>query len=348
MAQTPDMNDNQSNGTHPPGETSDLVLAADVLPAGLPIIPMRPRPVFPGLLIPMAVNERHQLQAVKMAMESPSRTLGLVLVRDIDAADGAGNLHAVGVAGKIVKMMHSDDDSAQFLINTVERFTIEQLAEPSDVLFAQVRYSYATELSVNPELKAYSMAVLSTLKELIQINPLYSEEIKLLFGRSSLDDPGRLADFAANLTSADGQELQQVLECTDVRKRIDLVLVLLKKELEVSRLQTKISRQIEEKISSQQREFFLREQLKAIKKELGLEKEGKTSEIEKFEARLKELKLNPEAERTVTEEIEKLRLLEPIFPRVPRYPQLSGLADHPALGQVQQRLLPSGQGPAHP
>ncbi len=302
------------NGKPVEEEAGGLILATEVLPAGLPIVPLRPRPAFPNMLIPLAVNEPGQVQAVKRAAESPSRALGLVLVKEPDAPDGPGNLHGVGVVGKIVKVLHTDEESTHVLINTLERFTVEEVSEAGGGLFARVRYQYSTELSVNPELKAYSMAVLATLKELIQINPLYSEELKLFLSRSSLDDPGRLADFAAHLTSADGQELQQVLESFDVRRRIDMVLVLLKKELEVSRLQTKITKQIEEKISAQQREFFLREQLKAIKKELGLEKEGKAAEIEKFEERLKGLKLNDEAERAVTEEIEKLRLLEPASP----------------------------------
>ncbi|GAW65222.1 lon protease [Geoanaerobacter pelophilus] len=292
-------------------ESSGLVLASEVLPAGLPIIPLRPRPAFPNMLIPMAVNNPQQIEAVKRTMETPARAIGLVLVKDPEKPDTPDNLHTVGVAGKIVKMMHADEDSVQFLINTLDRFSIRELNDNSGALFANVSYQYGTELSVNPELKAYSMAVISTLKELVQINPLYSEEIKLFLGRSSLDDPGRLSDFAASLTSADGQELQQVLETFDVRKRIDMVLNLLKKELEVSRLQTKITKQIEEKISQQQREFFLREQLKAIKKELGLEKEGKTAEVEKFEERLKQLKLNPEAQRAVADELEKFKLLEP-------------------------------------
>jgi len=306
--------DAEFNGKPVKEESGGLVLTTDVLPAGLPIIPIRPRPAFPNTFIPMLVNDRHHVQAVKRAMESPSRTVGLVLVKEPDEPDSPNNLHRVGVAGKIVRLNHADDDSAQFLVNTLERFTFEDLTETGEGYFARVRYHYGAELSVNTELKAYSMAVLATLKELIQINPLYSEEIKLFLNRSSLDDPGRLADFAAGLTSADGQELQQVLESFDVRRRIDLVLVLLKKELEVTRLHTKITKKIEEKISSQQREFFLREQLKAIKKELGLEKDAKTTEIEKFEERLKGLKLNDEAQRTVTEEIEKLRLLDTSSP----------------------------------
>ncbi len=97
------------------------------------------------------------------------------------------------------------------------------------------------------------MAIISALKELVQINPLYSEEIKMFLNRQSMNDPARLSDFAANLTSSDGQQLQEILETLDVRKRIDKVLVLLKKELEVSRLQTRISKQIEEKVCAHQR-----------------------------------------------------------------------------------------------
>ncbi|OGR33483.1 MAG: endopeptidase La [Desulfuromonadales bacterium GWC2_61_20] len=301
----------ENNDVTPELPSEGLVVAAELLPNGLPLIPLRPRPAFPGIFIPMAINGADKVATVKRALDNPSQALGLVLVRDPDGRDEPANLHRVGVACKILKVIHSDDDSIHLLLNSLERFIIEEIAETDGGLFARVRYHFTAEPLVNPELKAYSMAILATLKELVQINPLYSEEIKMFLNRSSMDDPGRLADFAANLTSADGQELQGILETFDVRTRIDRVLVLLKKELEVSRLQTRITKHIEEKVSSQQREFFLREQLKAIKKELGLEKEGKTSEIEKFEERLKGLKLNPEAQKAVDDEMEKLRLLEP-------------------------------------
>lgn len=292
----------------------ELVVAAEILPAALPLLPLRPRPVFPGVLLPMSVSGRQRVAAVRRAAETPSQTLGMVLVRDIDGEDGPENLHRIGVVGKILKIAQMDDENANFLINCLERFSIQKVMGTDQGLYAEVRYHYAPELSVNPELKAYSMAIISALKELVQINPLYSEEIKLFLNRSSMDDPGRLSDFAATLTSAEGDELQQILETLEVRKRIDRVLVLLKKELEVSRLQTKISKQIEEKISAHQREFFLKEQLKAIKKELGLEKEGKTAEIERFEERLKALKLNDEAKRAVEEELDKFRMIEPNSP----------------------------------
>ncbi len=291
-----------------------LVLARDMLPSQLPIIPLRPRPAFPGVIIPLTVNGKARVNTIKQAMESDTQAIGLVMVQELDEKDSPSNLQRVGVAAKILKLIHTDDDSAHVLVNSLERFSIDDVREVNSIIYADVTYFLSTVYTDNPELKAYSMAIISTLKELVQINPLYSEEIKLFLGRTSMDDPARLTDFAANLTNADGFELQEILETFDIHRRIDKVLVLLKKELEVSRLQSKISQQIEEKISAQQRDFFLREQFKAIKKELGLEKDGKVSEIEKYQKRLKKLTLNDEAQKAVDEEIEKLQLIEPSSP----------------------------------
>ncbi|MFK5926783.1 MAG: endopeptidase La [Desulfuromusa sp.] len=291
-----------------------LVLARDMLPSRLPIIPLRPRPAFPGVIIPLTVNGKARVNTIKKAMETDSQAIGLVMVQELDDPDSTTNLQRVGVAAKILKLIHAEDDSAHVLVNSLERFSIDEVLEINDIIYTDVTYFLSTVYTDNPELRAYSMAIISTLKELVQINPLYSEEIKLFLGRTSMDDPARLTDFAANLTNADGFELQEVLETFDIHRRIDKVLVLLKKELEVSRLQNKISQQIEEKISAQQRDFFLREQFKAIKKELGLEKEGKVSEIEKYQKRLKKLTLNEEAQKAVDEEIEKLQLIEPSSP----------------------------------
>src|SRR5262249_42965971 len=202
----------------------------------------------------------------------------------------------------------------QLLLNCVERFSIKEIRKVETGLVARVEYHYATEFTVSPELKAYAMAIISTLKELSQMSPIHMEAIKIYLQRSSMDDPGKVADFAANLTSASAAELQDVLETFSVRERIDKVLVLLRKELEMTRLQQKITKQIEERITKQQREFFLREQLKEIKQELGLEKEGKTAEIETFIKRIKELKLSPDIEKVIAEEMDKFQILEPMSP----------------------------------
>ena len=295
-------------------EDSGLVLAAKLLPARIPILGVRPRPFFPGLPVPLEVTGEVPLASLKRAAESSDQTVGLVLLKNSEGEEKPENLHKVGVAAKIVKAVQVEPEVTHVLVNCLERFTVREMDLGEMGLFAQVDYHYAAELSVNLELKAYSMAIVSSLKELVKLDPLQSEAIKLFLSRSSLEDPGKLADFAAHLTTAEGRELQKILETFDVRRRIDRVLTLLRREVDLSRLQKKITTQIEEKISTQQREFFLREQLKAIKRELGLEKEGKTAEIEKFEERLRSLKLTGEVRTSIEEELDKLKILETTSP----------------------------------
>ena len=297
----------------PEAGEAPLVLASELLPNRLPILPIRPRPLFPGLPIPLEVGP-DQVPGVQHAFEYSSKTLGIVLVRDPNGSDTPENLYRVGVAAKILRAFQGEGETTNILINCVERFTIEEISKTDTGMFANVKYQPPEELPVTEELKAYSMAVVTTLKDLVKLNPLQSEAIKMFLSRSTFDDPGKLADFSANLTTASGAELQEVLETFDVRARIDRVLVLLKREVEISKLHVEINKQIQEKVSGQQREFFLKEQLKAIKKELGLEKEGKTAEIEKFQGRLKDLTLNAEAKQAVEDEMDKLQLLEPHSP----------------------------------
>lgn len=303
----------ESEKTVPETAAAPLILAADILPDNIPILSIRPRPLFPGLPVPLEVG-LEQVPSIQHAMEFSSKTVGIVLVRDPGGEESLDNLYRVGVAAKILRVFHGDGEATSVLINCVERFTIQDISKADFGWIASVRYHTEPDLPITEELKAYAMAVMTTLKELVKFNPLQSEAIKMFLSRSTFDDPGRLADFAANLTTASGAELQDVLETFDVRKRIDKVLILLKREVEISKLHVEINKQIQEKISGQQREFFLKEQLKAIKKELGLEKEGKTAEVERFQERLKELTLNEEAQRAVNDELDKFQLLEPHSP----------------------------------
>jgi ATP-dependent Lon protease len=313
MADKINNEDVESGNTNSEEQTAPLILASELLPNQLPILPIRPRPVFPGFPMPLEVGP-DQKSSINHALEYTSKTLGIVLVRDLNGSDTPENLHRVGVAAKILRTFQGENESSGILINCVERFRIEEIKKAEFGMIARVKYQESAEFLVDDELKAYAMAIIKTLKELVRLNPLQSEAIRLFLSRSTFDDPGRLADFAANLTTANGSELQEILETFDIHKRIDRVLVLLKREVEISKLQEEINKQIQEKISGQQRDFFLREQLKAIKKELGLEKEGKTTEIEKFQERLKERKLSEEANRVLEDELDKFQMLEPHSP----------------------------------
>ncbi|NJK96586.1 MAG: AAA family ATPase, partial [Bacteroidales bacterium] len=173
-----------------------------------------------------------------------------------------------------------------------------------------MKYHYEDHNMANDEQKAYAMAIMSSVKELLKLNPVMQEPLKMLLAQMSYDKSVALMDIIASVLSADPVKMQDLLESFDFRTRAEKLLIFLKEEIELATLQENIQKQIEEKVSRQQKEFFLREQFKIIKKELGLEKDDKTAENEKIENRLKDLKLTQEASKVIQEEMQKLRLLE--------------------------------------
>jgi ATP-dependent Lon protease len=122
-------------------------------------------------------------------------------------------------------------------------------------LKAHVKYPEDKTTKLSKELKAYSISIITTIKELLKLNPLFKEELQSFLGHSDFTEPGKLADFAVALTTASREELQEVLETYNLQGRIDKALILLKKELDLSRLQNSINQKIEATISKTQREF---------------------------------------------------------------------------------------------
>ena len=174
--------------------------------------------------------------------------------------------------------------------------------------------------------------LIKEIKELLPLNPLYSEELKQYLTNFSPTQPSLLADFSAALNTASGDQLQAILDTLPLRSRIEKVLTLLRKEREVALLQGEITAQVNEKVSDSQREFFLREQLKIIQKELGLSKDDKTSDEELFRERLSVMTLPEAVAKRLDEELHKLSLLETGSPGVWRYPQLPRLGNLRTLG----------------
>jgi ATP-dependent Lon protease len=298
---------------------AQLVLARQVFPATLPIIPLTSRPVFPKMVVPMVIEDDDLKKAVEEAAASATRYVGLVLKRQVDAPDGVeppNEFSDVGVVAEILQVARPPvpDGPVHVLLSAIDRFRVETIVQQKPHVVAKLGYIIETEMAANQELKAYAVSVIRSIKELVQLNPLHKEELSLLMQQANLSDPGRLADFAAAMTTASGQELQDILETVSIRARLHKTLLLLRRETDISRIQVRIHKQIEEKLTKQQREFFLREQLKAIKKELGIEKEGKEAEADRFVERLKKLTLTAEARERIEEELDKLRLLEPVSP----------------------------------
>ncbi|MCE9613080.1 MAG: endopeptidase La [Lentisphaerae bacterium] len=306
------------HGSQPPEE--GLVLARHIYPGQLPILPFQQRPLFPKMTVPIHLDDPAIVKMVMDTAQSSARFLGAVLARESvplaeDARVTGAHLHDVGVIAEIVQVSQlPPPQGIGVILNVLDRFRITGIVQEKPYIVAKVEHVIESEMVDNPELKAYSIAVIKTIKELIQLNPLHKEELNLFMSRSNLHEPGRLADFSAALTTASGPELQEILATLSIRDRLRKALVLLKKEIDVSKIQAQIGKQIEEKVTKQQRDYFLREQLKAIKKELGLAKEGKEAEVEKFMERLAKLKLTEEARRRVDEELDKIKLLEPASP----------------------------------
>lgn len=315
---TPDGIEDPVEGEENKESQTSLVIARDLLPETVLIIPLFDRPMFPKMMGPIIVEDpRIQKTILEAQQQGAPIYLGLLLVRPSE--DGIANVpktmedfFPVGVAAKVVQVSPvTPGEPLQLVAQAQERFTVEKLIKEKPVFRALVSYHFDDVRQSSDELKAYSVAIIDCIKELVTLNPLFKEGLGLLLERINVSDPSALADFAASMTTSSGAELQVILETSSVRKRLESVLVLLKKEIEISKLKADISKRIEERLSKQQREFFLKQQLKEIKKELGIAKDDSESEIEKFKKRLKKLTLSEEAGDRINEELEKLRLLEP-------------------------------------
>jgi len=293
----------------------ELLRALETVPEPdeLFILPLTRRPFFPGMAAPVVIEPGPYYEALKKIAKSESKCLGLFLTKREDAdvyKARSKDLYKVGVMARILRIIPMEQGGAQVVLNMEKRITLVKEVRGTKALRAKVRYEKDAPVKISKEVKAYSISIITTIKELLKLNPLFKEELQLFLGQSDFTEPGRLADFAVALTTAGRKELQDVLETLDVPKRIDKALGLLKKELDLNKLQSSINRKIEATISKTQREFFLKEQLKTIRKELGLEKDERTCDFEKFEERLKKRKVPEEVEKVIQDEMEKLEVLD--------------------------------------
>ncbi len=277
------------------------------------IIPLTRRPFFPGMAAPLVIETGSYYEILKIVAKSNHKCMGLFLTKKEDVniyKIDYDDLYNVGVLARILRIIPMEQGGAQVVLNMEKRISIQKPLRGGKHLRAQIKYHEDIPGKLSKELKAYSISIITTIKELLKLNPLFKEELQIFLGHSDFTEPGKLADFAVALTTATREELQEVLETYDLQGRIDKALVLLKKELDLSKLQNSINQKIEATISKTQREFFLREQLKTIKKELGLEKDDKTVDVEKFQARLKKRQVPTDVMTVINDELEKLNVLE--------------------------------------
>ena len=291
--------------------SKELALPQQSMPKQMYVLPVSNRPFFPAQVQPVMVNQNHWQETLKSVGETDHKMLGICFVDDIQSEQGVPQSDELATVGCAVRVHHArnKDGNLQFIAQGLQRFRIVRWLRRKPPYLVEVEYPQEPKEDAD-ETKAYTLAIISAIKELLRTNPLYGEEVKQYLSRFGPEDSSPLTDFGASMTSAAGHELQDILDTVPLLRRMGKVLLLMRKELEVARLQSEISEEVNEKVQKHQRDFFLKEQLKVIQRELGMSKDDKTADAERFEARMAELDLPEAVQERFDEELQKLRILE--------------------------------------
>ncbi|TVM06897.1 MAG: endopeptidase La [Halomonas sp.] len=291
-------------------EVNSLISASDALPERIYLLPIHNRPFFPAQVQPLVINRERWEETMRRVGNTPHHTIGVAFVGEA-GLDGLSedDFPEVGTAVKVHKLK-SEDEQVQFIAQGLQRFKIQRWLSRTPPYLVEVSYPKEPVDAENEETRAYAMAIINGIKELLPINPLYGEELKHYLNRFSPNQPGPLTDFAAAITSAKGPELQDVLATLPVSERMQKVLPLLRKEIDVAQLQSEISEQVNAQMQERQREFFLREQLKVIQRELGISKDDRENDVDTFRARLEHLTVPERVQERIDDELNKLSVLE--------------------------------------
>lgn len=285
-----------------------IVPVDQILPNKLLIIPLIGKPIFPGIFTPMMIASAEDISIVEQAMSSDN-LIGLIMLQKDETEKPTGeDLCSVGTVAKIIKKINLPDGGINIFISTLKRFKVKKILNNTAPITAAVEYLD----DVNDdtiEVKALTRSIITEMKQLSENNPLFSEEMRL--NMVNIDQPGKIADFIASILNIDRFEQQKLLETLDVQKRMEQVLVFIKKEQELLKIQKKIQNQINEKIAKSQREYFLKEELKAIKQELGMPVDSKSSEYLRFKEAIEKLNFQGEVKEQVEQELEKFSLMDP-------------------------------------
>ncbi|MFC0266828.1 endopeptidase La [Kushneria aurantia] len=286
-----------------------MVPASEYLPERLYLLPIHNRPFFPAQVQPLVLNRKRWNETLEKVGETSHHIVGLAFIGDTGADPAPGEFPVTGTAVRVHRS-ESNDEQLQFIAQGLRRFRIKKWLSDQPPYLVEVQYPHEPVEKQGDETRAYAMAIINGIKELLPINPLYGEELKHYLNRFSPNEPGPLTDFAAAITSARGPELQSVLETLAVLERMQVVLPLLRKEIEVAQLQSEISEQVNAQMQERQREFFLREQLKIIQKELGISKDDRENDVDTFRERLEDKMVPERVQSRIDDELGKLSVLE--------------------------------------
>lgn len=294
-------NDNDSTL---PQNSSSLVLPDQILPQNLFVLPITSGIIYPGLMAPIAINIPKYIATAEEAL-SRQRYLGLLVIQEgtLDSDLKIDDLYQFGVIAKIIKRIKLPDGSIQLLVQSIKRFEVISAISSSPHLIAEARY-HEDILEKGNELDALTRAVITRVKTLAELNPFFTEEMRLAMVNAP--QPGTIADIVAFALNLSKEDSQIFLETIAVKQRFELLLAHLAREQDVADLQRKIQDDVNGKLNSMQREYFLREQMKVIKRELGTEENSTEKATRSFRERIADAKLPSDIEKVALDELKKL------------------------------------------
>ena len=286
------------------GAASDESEGGLVLPDTLPVLPLKNTVLFPFLLSPLLVNTAMSQQLIDEVLVRPDRLLICVALRhEGDGSPAPGDVYTVGTVLRVVKMLKFPDDSYRLLVQGVARVEIEDWVSQEPFLRARM-HPLAEEGDLESvEVEALTRNLSQQFAALVAESPRLSDELQVLV--ANLDDPSKLADLVASNLELDVPGKQRVLETTDVPERLKLVLSQLTKEGQALEIETEIKEKVQNEMGRTQREYMLRQQLEAIRRELG-ESEGGEESVERFRERIEAAGMPEEARKQANREVERL------------------------------------------
>ncbi len=288
-------------------DAEDAIRASEPLPDALPVLPLRDTVTFPETLTPLAVGQERSIKLVDDVLGA-NRMLVMVASRDPEKEEPVpSDLYEVGVAGVVARMLKVPDGTIRILVQGAQRVRLGPYVAEEPYLVARIS-EVPDVFEEGPELEALTRNVQRTFSEIIEQIPYLPEELQMAV--ANIDDPAALAHLIAGALRISTEEKQQLLEQVDVTARLRHLSQILARELEVVQLGTQIQSQVQSEIDKGQREFFLRQQLKAIQDELG-EGDEQQAEVNELRQRIEEAKLPEHAQKAAERELSRLEKLPP-------------------------------------
>jgi ATP-dependent Lon protease len=288
-------------------DTPPLIASVDKIPDTIPILPLRETVVFPETVTPLAVGQERSVKLIDDVLHK-DKMIGLATItnEEVEVA-GPDDIFRVGTVAVIHKMLKVPDGSLRILVQGLKRVRIIEYIGTEPYLTAKVEV-LDDQVEMTKEVEALSRNLQNVFTKIIGMVPYLPEELQM--AASNVDDPSALCYLIASAIKIKTGEKQELLEETDVEKRLRKLTVILTRELEVFELGSKIQNDVQSEMDKNQREYFLRQQMKAIQEELG-ETDEIAAEVNELRGQIDELKLPDEVDRQARRELDRLSKLQP-------------------------------------